>query len=194
MGSDLEGIDCAIDCVGYEAGEAGKSFGHGNNEPEQAINTCLCVVNAGGCVSFPGLFLPIDPSGPSKQHKVGEQSIKMGQAFAKSINLLGGQCPVKQLNKELLKLILNNRLPKLSTALNIRVIELSGAPKAYSIFNGGKPVKYLIDPHGMLKQLQKQQFVNEFDKVRGKDPLKARQEEAEQKASETGRSVTASTA
>ena len=32
-GPDLEGIDCAIDCVGYEAGTAGKSFAHGHNEP-----------------------------------------------------------------------------------------------------------------------------------------------------------------
>ena len=90
-GPDLEGIDCAIDCVGYEAGEAGKSFGHGHNEPEQAINTCLCVVNAGGRVSFPGLFLPIDPQGPSKQHKTGEINLKMGQAFIKQVNIIGGR-------------------------------------------------------------------------------------------------------
>ena len=157
--------------------------------PEQAINTCLCVVNAGGMVSYPGLFLPIDPKGPTTQHKKGEQSIKMGQAFIKSVNLVGGQCPVKQYNRELMRLILNKRLPRLTALLNIQVIELGGAPKAYEIFNGGKPVKYLIDPHGLLKSIMKGDFVNEFDSVRGKDPLKARQEANEASASENGVSV-----
>ena len=190
MGPDLEGIDCAIDAVGYEAGQAGKSFGHGHNEPEQAINTCLCVVNAGGRVSFPGLFLPIDPKGPSSQHKKGEANIKMGQMFVKSVNMVGGQCPVKHYNRELMRLILNKRLPRLTSLLNIQVIEMGGAPKAYEIFNSGKAVKYLIDPHGLLKSIMKGSFVNEFDSVRGKDPLKARQEANEEKASESGVSVT----
>jgi glutathione-independent formaldehyde dehydrogenase len=192
MGDDLEGIDCAIDCVGYEASEAGDTYQHGKNEPEQALNTCLCVARAGGRVSFPGLFLPVDPKGPDMSHKRGEARLKVGQAFAKSINLLGGQCPVKQYNRELMRLILNKRLPKLTNLLNIQVVELTGAPKAYEIFNGGKPVKYLIDPHGMLKQILKGEWVNEFEDVRGKDPLRSRQEEAERKASEGGVSNTES--
>jgi len=192
MGDDLEGIDCAIDCVGYEASEVGDTRQHGKNEPEQAFNTCLCVARAGGCVSFPGLFLPADPKGPDAGHKKGEARIKMGQAFAKSVNMVGGQCPVKQYNRELMRLILNKRLPKLTTMLNIQVVELTGAPKAYEIFNGGKPVKYLIDPHGLLKQILKGEWVNEFEDVRGKDPLRSRQEEAERKASEGGISNTES--
>jgi len=194
MGPDLEGIDCAIDCVGYEAGCAGKSFGHGSNEPEQAINTCLCVVGAGGRVSFPGLFLPVDPKGPSKMHKVGEASLKLGQAFIKQVNIIGGQCPVKQYNRELLRLILNGRLPKLTGLLNIQVVELGAAPTAYNIFNGGKPVKYLLDPNGLLKKIMKGdlQFLEEYNELRGVDPLKARQEKYESRASENGTSVTAS--
>ena len=158
--------------------------------PSRPSTPGLCVVNAGGRVSFPGLFLPVDPKGPNAQHKKGEQSIKMGQAFAKSVNVLGGQCPVKSINRELLRLILNKRLPKLTTMLNVQIVELGGAPKAYEIFNGGKPVKYLIDPHGMLKAILKGEFVNEFDSVRGKDPLKARQEANEAQASENGVSNT----
>lgn len=189
-GDDLEGIDCAIDCVGYEAGEAGKTFGHGKNEPEQAYNTCLCVVNAGGRVSFPGLFLPVDPKGPDFKHKHGEHSVKLGQQFAKSVNTLGGQCPVKHYNRELMRLILNRKLPKLTATLNIQVIELGGAPKAYEIFNGGKPVKYVIDPHGITKAILKGEWVNEYEGMRGKDIYMQRREEAEQKMSENGVSVT----
>jgi len=189
-GPDLEGIDCAIDCVGYEAGQVGKHFGEGKNEPEQAFNTCLCVVNAGGRVSFPGLFLPLDPKGPDAKHKTGESNVKLGQQFAKSINTLGGQCPVKHYNRELMRLILNHKLPKLTATLNIQVIELGGAPKAYEIFNSGKPVKYVIDPHGITKAILKGEWVNEFESMRGKDPMMQRREDAEMKASENGVSVT----
>ena len=189
-GDDLEGIDCAIDCVGYEAGEVGKEFTHGKNEPEQAYNTCLCVVNAGGRISFPGLYLPLDPNGPGAQHKHGEYSVKLGQQFAKSVNSLGGQCPVKHYNRELMRLILNRKLPKLTALLNIQVIELGGAPKAYEIFNSGKAVKYVIDPHGMTKAILKGEWVNEFEAMRGKDPLMKKREDAEEKMSENGTSVT----
>jgi len=108
----------------------------------------------------------------------------MGQQFAKSVNSLGGQCPVKHYNRELMRLILNRKIPKLTATLNIQVIELGGAPKAYEIFNSGKPVKYVIDPHGITKAILKGEWVNEFEAMRGKDALMKRREEAEMKAME----------
>ena len=79
----------------------------------------------------------------------------------------------------------------MTSLLNIQVVELGAAPKAYEIFNGGKPVKYLLDPHGLLRQILKGQYVDEFASVRGQDPLRARAEQAESKASENGVSNTA---
>lgn len=48
-----------------------------------------------------------------------------------------------------MKQIIHDRLD-LTKLLNIRVISLDEAPRAYKEFNDGAAVKFVIDPHGMI--------------------------------------------
>lgn len=142
-------VDCAIDCVGYEAGEIGQGTNPSNN-PEQVLNTCMALVGAGGCMSFPGVFLPMDPKGPDSMHRKGFLPLRIGHSFTKAINLVGGQCPVMKYNKKLLKNICANRMPSIAKAFNIKVISFNEVSQAYKSFNEGEACKYIIDCNGFL--------------------------------------------
>jgi len=141
-------VNCSIDCVGYEASQPGSQ---GTNNPECVLNTCMCVTGTGGAISFPGLYLPMDPKGPDSQHKKGLEPLVIGQAFTKGHQLQGGQCPVMRWNKKLLKLICADRLPPISKAFNVKVITLDEVPEAYKRFNDGEACKFIIDCNGFIQ-------------------------------------------
>lgn len=42
-------------------------------------------------------------------------------------------------------------MPYLREMLNPKVISIDEAPKAYAEFDEGSDLKYVIDPHGMIK-------------------------------------------
>jgi glutathione-independent formaldehyde dehydrogenase len=140
-------VDCAIECVGFEAcgcgGEVDKRI------TEQAINTCFKVVKAGGGIGIPGLYPPQDPKGADKDRKTGHQHIQFGVCWNKALTLGMGQCPVKQFNVDLLKTILWDRVD-LGPLLNVEVIPLEMATEAYKRFDSGEAVKFVFDPHGMI--------------------------------------------
>jgi len=142
-------VDCAVDCVGYEACGCGREAD--KNVSEQVLNTCFAVVKAGGAVGVPGVYLPADPKGADTDYKQGLLPLRYGVAFNKGIKIEGGQCPVLKYAHGLLKLVLSNRI-HLSHILNPRIISLAEAPEAYKQFDNGVPNKFLIDPNGILAQ------------------------------------------
>lgn len=138
-------VDCAIDCVGFEArGHAadGKTI----EEPAVVLNQLMEVTRAAGAIGIPGLYVTEDPGAVDKAAKKGILSLHLGTGWAKSLSFATGQTPVMKYNYGLMMAILNDRLP-IAKAVNVSVIPLDEAPRAYVEFDHGVPKKFVIDPH-----------------------------------------------
>jgi glutathione-independent formaldehyde dehydrogenase len=54
-------------------------------------------------------------------------------------------------NRDLMMAILWDRMPYLGAMLNTEIIGLEQASDAYATFSEGSPKKFVIDPHGSVK-------------------------------------------
>jgi glutathione-independent formaldehyde dehydrogenase len=141
-------VDCAVDCVGFEA------RGHGGDaaveRPATVLNSLQEIARAGGSIGIPGLYVTGDPGGVDAAAKVGALSIRIGLGWAKSCSFHTGQCPVLRYNRNLMMAILHEKVHP-AKAVNVTMIGLDDAPKGYSDFDKGAAKKFVIDPHGMVK-------------------------------------------
>jgi glutathione-independent formaldehyde dehydrogenase len=141
-------VDCAVDCVGFEA------RGHGKDtvveRPATVLNALMSVVRAGGGMGIPGLYVTDDPGGVDQNAKTGNLSIRIGLGWAKSLHFMTGQCPVMKYNRQLLQAILHDKI-QIAKAVNATVISLDDAPQGYKDFDHGAAKKFVIDPHHMVK-------------------------------------------
>eukprot|EP00742_Colponemidia_sp_Colp-10_P007440 GILJ01008010.1.p1 GENE.GILJ01008010.1~~GILJ01008010.1.p1 ORF type:complete len:418 (+),score=50.51 GILJ01008010.1:49-1302(+) len=142
-------VDCAIDCVGFEARGCGHN--HHREVPAQVLNDLMTVTKAGGAIGIPGLYVTEDPGAVDKSAQSGNLSLRIGLGWAKSITFTTGQCPVMKYHKNLMNAILYDKI-HIAKAVNAQVISLDEAPSGYKDFDKGAAKKYIIDPHGMLKQ------------------------------------------
>jgi len=138
-------VDCAIDCVGFEACGCGNEMHR--KHTEQSINTCFQIVKAGGKVGIPGVYPNMDVTAPTTDNKQGITHLAFGDCWMRALSLGMGQCPVNNSNFDLMKTIIYDQVD-LSRLLNVKYITLDEVPEAYSKFNEGEPVKYVVDPHG----------------------------------------------
>ena len=140
-------VDCAVDCVGFEA------RGHGNDagveRPATVLNSLMEVTRAGGALGIPGLYVTGDPGGVDENAKIGNLGIRIGLGWAKSHTFATGQCPVMKYNRQLMEAILHDKI-KIARAVNATVISLKDAPRGYKDFDKGAAAKFILDPHGML--------------------------------------------
>lgn len=141
-------VDCAVDCVGFEAHGQGKEAGV--EKPATVLNSVMEVTRAAGGVGIPGLYVTGDPGGIDENAKVGMLSIRIGLGWAKSHHFTTGQCPVMKYNRGLMMSILHDKAHP-AKACNVSVISLDDAPQGYMDFDKGAAKKYVIDPHGMIK-------------------------------------------
>lgn len=130
-------VDSAIDCVGFVA-----------QSPRGApplVDTLVEVTRPGGRVAIIGYHPPLAPgaSGPSRVR------VDLAAAWAKSIAISTGNCPVGRYNRLLRDAILADRVA-IAAAVNATVVQLSAAPAAYADFAHGVPRKYIFAPHGPL--------------------------------------------
>ncbi len=141
-------VDCAVDCVGFEA------RGHGADSsverPATVLNAVMEVTRAGGGIGIPGLYVTGDPGGVDDNAKIGQLGIRIGLGWAKSHFFTTGQCPVMKYHRQLMQCILYEKI-QIAKAVNVTVISLDDAPQGYRDFDHGAARKYVIDPHGMLK-------------------------------------------
>ena len=141
-------VDCAVDCVGFEA------RGHGDDStqemPATVLNSIMEVTRAGGQLGIPGLYVTGDPGGVDANAKVGNLGIRIGLGWAKSHSLHTGQCPVLRYNRNLMQAILYDKI-EIAKAVNVQVITLDEAPNGYRDFDHGAAKKFVIDPHGAVK-------------------------------------------
>jgi glutathione-independent formaldehyde dehydrogenase len=137
-------VDCAVDCVGFEA------KGHGGaDEPAMVLNQLMEATRAAGAIGIPGLYVTEDPGAKDAGAKRGNLSLRLGLGWAKSHSFSTGQTPVMKYNRGLMLAILNDRIA-IAKAVNVEVIPLEKAPDAYQAFDAGVPKKFVIDPHDTL--------------------------------------------
>ena len=142
-------VDCAVDCVGFEA------KGHdGADQPAVVLNQLMDATRAGGALGIPGLYVTADPGAKDAAARSGNLSLRLGLGWAKSHAFMTGQTPVMKYNRGLMMAILHDRI-KIAKAVHVEVISLDDAPKAYAAFDGGVARKYVIDPHHTLDLRQK---------------------------------------
>jgi glutathione-independent formaldehyde dehydrogenase len=140
-------VDCAVDCVGFEA------KGHGADsdveQPATVLNSIMEVTRAGGQLGVPGLYVTGDPGAVDEAAKKGSLSIRIGLGWAKSHSIHTGQCPVMKYHRQLMNAILYDKI-KIADAVNVEVITLQDSVKGYADFDKGAAKKFVIDPHGMI--------------------------------------------
>src|SRR4051812_18046057 len=97
-------VDCAVDCVGFEAHGQGRDAK--NEKPATVLNSIMEVTRAGGALGIPGLYVTGDPGGVDENAKTGTLGIRIGLGWAKSHAFFTGQCPVMKYNRNLMMCIL----------------------------------------------------------------------------------------
>lgn len=142
-------VDCAVDCVGFEA------RGHGaqasKEAPATVLNSLMQVTRAAGGVGIPGLYVTDDPGGVDESAKTGNLSIRIGLGWAKSLHFMTGQCPVMKYHRGLMMAILYDKI-KIAKAVNVQVITLDEGPSGYKDFDKGAAKKFVIDPHKSISR------------------------------------------
>ncbi len=142
-------VDCAVDCVGFEARGHGKESSV--ERPATVLNSLMQVTRAGGGVGIPGLYVTEDPGGVDQAAKTGNLAIRIGLGWAKSLHFMTGQCPVMRYHRQLMRAILHERV-QIAKAVNVTVIRLDDAPQGYIDFDKGAAKKFVIDPHGLVQK------------------------------------------
>jgi glutathione-independent formaldehyde dehydrogenase len=143
-------VDCAVDCVGFEA----RGHGHEGSRveaPATVLNSLMEVTRAAGRIGVPGLYVTADPGAVDSAAKHGSLSIRLGLGWAKSHSFFTGQTPVMKYNRQLMQAVLWDRI-NIADIVGVQVITLDQAPSGYQEFDAGAPKKFVIDPHNLLKR------------------------------------------
>jgi glutathione-independent formaldehyde dehydrogenase len=143
-------VDCAVDCVGFEARGHGHA-GAQHEAPATVLNSLMEITRAAGKIGIPGLYVTDDPGGVDTAARHGSLSIRLGLGWAKSHSLHTGQTPVMKYNRALMQAILWDRI-NIAEIVNVQVIRLDDAPIGYGEFDAGVPKKFVIDPHQFLSK------------------------------------------
>jgi glutathione-independent formaldehyde dehydrogenase len=126
----MTGVDCAIDAVGYQARD---DRDPSRENPTQALENCLRVVNSTGSIGVIGVYIAPDPGARDKQKKQGIFSFPLAEFFEKGLTIGTGQAPVKKYNEYLRDMIVSGRArPSLIVSHRIPIEQ---APEAYAKFD-----------------------------------------------------------
>ena len=137
-------VDCAIDCVGFEASGHGEGAGEA---PATVLNSIMEITRAGGRLGIPGLYVTGDPGAADEDAKIGTLKVRLGLGWAKAHTFVTGQTPVMRYHRDLMKSILSGKA-QIAKAVNATIITLDQSPEAYAEFDQGASKKFVIDPHG----------------------------------------------
>lgn len=126
----LDGVDCVIDAVGYQA--------HDQKDPKhekanQIIEDCSRLVNPAGNIALIGVYMAPDPGGKDEQAKQGIYPLPIAKLFDNAVTISMGQAPVKRYNEYLRDLILQGRAHP--GKIVSHHIQIQDAPDAYDKFD-----------------------------------------------------------
>lgn len=144
-------VDCAIDCVGFEA----RGHGHSGSQveaPATVLNSLMEVTRVAGRIGIPGLYVTDDPGAADSAAQHGNLSVRLGLGWAKSHSFFTGQTPVMKYHRNLMQAILWDRI-NIADVVNVQVITLNQAPEGYAEFDAGVAKKFVIDPHGLIPEI-----------------------------------------
>jgi len=139
-------VDCAVDCVGFEARGHGADAGEA---PATVLNSLMEITRAAGAMGIPGLYVTEDPGASDEAAKKGALSLSLGTGWAKSLSFTTGQCPVMRYHRGLMMAILGDRA-NIAKAVNATVISLDDAPQGYRDFDKGAARKYVLNPNDVI--------------------------------------------
>ncbi|SNC63610.1 glutathione-independent formaldehyde dehydrogenase [Hymenobacter gelipurpurascens] len=151
-------VDCAVDCVGFEAHGEGKTSK--DEVPAAVLNSLMEIARAGGSIGIPGLYVTEDPGSKDTAAQKGSLSIRFGLGWAKSHSFYTGQTPVLSYNRQLMQAILYDKV-QIAKAVNVEVISLDDAPRGYEEFDSGVAKKFVINPHNMIPTTKSKAKVKE---------------------------------
>lgn len=127
----MEGVDCAIDAVGYQSRN---DEDPGEEKPTQVLENCLRVVNATGSIGVIGVYIAPDPGAKDERAaKKGIYPFPIADFFDKGITMGSGQAPVKKYNEYLRDLIVNGKAKP--SKIVSHHIDIDEAPNAYDKFD-----------------------------------------------------------
>ena len=140
-------VDCAVDCVGFEARGHGRTAGEA---PATVLNSIMEVTRAGGRLGIPGLYVTGDPGGVDENAKIGSLGIRIGLGWAKIALLPHRPVPGDEVQPPA-----DDGHPARQDAdrqggQRARSSRSTKRRKGYKDFDKGAAKKFVIDPHGML--------------------------------------------
>ena len=136
-------VDCAIDCVGFEAHGHGKDAG--KEQPATVLNSLMEITRAAGSLGIPGLYvteIPADRRKRQDRHVRHPLRPWMGQVV---IAFTPASAPTMKYNRQLMQAILYDKI-QIAKAVNVTVIPLDEAPQGYKDFDKGAAKKFVLDP------------------------------------------------
>jgi glutathione-independent formaldehyde dehydrogenase len=126
----MKGVMCGIDAVGYQARLVSDP---GQENPTQAIDELVRVVNPTGRIGIVGVYFTEDPRGVDADAKQGRFKADLGAIFEKGLTIGTGQTPVKKYNTYLRDMIISGRA-RPSFIVSHR-LPLEAGPDAYRKFD-----------------------------------------------------------
>ena len=142
-------VDCAVDCVGFEAHGQGKDAGV--ERPATVLNSLQEVVRAGGSIGIPGLYVTGDPGGIDENAKIGALSHPHRSGMGEVLLL-----PHRPMPGVALQPPAHDGHPARQGASRQggqcdASFRSTKRPQGYKDFDKGAAKKFVIDPHNSVK-------------------------------------------
>lgn len=138
-----DGVDCAIDAVGFQA----RRFDDASREdPRRVIHDLAELINPTGRLGIIGVFPAQDPQGTDELERDGRLDVPWGRLFAKGVTIGMGRDHDERYNDFLRDLIANGRIHP-GEIVSHR-LPLEAAPDAFRRFDERRDgyLKIVLDP------------------------------------------------
>jgi len=137
------GANVCIDAIGFQARDPSN---YPLEKPETVIHDLARLVAPKGRISIIGVFLDVDPNGPSEARRRGDYSIPWGPLFKKGVKIGMGRDDDKQYNDFLRDAVVSGRI-KPSDIVSHR-LPIDEAADAYAKFDARSDgyLKVILEP------------------------------------------------
>ncbi len=139
----LEGVDCGIDAIGYQAHDFSDPQ---HEETQEVLEDLAAVILPTGHAGIIGVYMNDDPGGANEDLKQGIFKIPFGTFWAKGITIGTGQAPVKRYDEMLRDLIIGGQCRPGTIITHEAALE--DAPEYYRRFDNREEgmIKVILHP------------------------------------------------